>query len=249
MEKAMSRDLLPDEQIATFYDNGWITDVLYPVKSGKEATVYCCRAHPRTGQHLLALKVYRELRSRSFRNDAVYTEGRFRQETHELRAMRKKTAKGREFQFGAWLGHEYETMRMLHAAGAAVPRPLTAGENAILMEYIGDVESAAPPLHGLVLLQDEAEELFTVAMHNVELMLGCNLIHGDLSAYNLLYWQGRLTMIDFPQAIDPRFNSNAYAFLQRDVENLYRYFRRCGVEADPVRLAGRLWDRFVRSEI
>ncbi len=245
----MSGELLADEHVASFYDNGWITDVLYPVKSGKEATVYCCRAHPRTGQRLLALKVYRALRSRGFRNDAAYIEGRFRQETHELRAMRKKTAKGREFQFGAWLGHEYETLRTLYAAGAAVPRPIAAGENALLMEFIGDAEGAAPPLQTIDLRRAEAERLFAETLRTVELMLGCNLIHGDLSAYNLLYWQGRLKLIDFPQAIDPRFNSNAYSFLQRDVENLYRYFQRQGIAADPVRIAGRLWDRFVRSDL
>ncbi|HZQ38436.1 MAG TPA: RIO1 family regulatory kinase/ATPase [Dehalococcoidia bacterium] len=245
----MASELLSDEHVASFFDNAWITDVLYPVKSGKEATVYCCRAHPRTGQRLLALKVYRELRSRGFRNDAAYTEGRFRQETHELRAMRKKTAKGREFQFGAWLGHEYETIRTLHTAGAAVPRPIAAGENALLMEFIGDGDGAAPTLQTIDLRRVEAERLFSEALRNVELMLGCNLVHGDLSAYNLLYWQGRLRLIDFPQAIDPRFNSNAYSFLQRDIENLCRYFQRQGIAAEPARIAGRLWDRFVRSDL
>lgn len=55
-----------------FVDLGLITEVLYPIKSGKEATVYACRAHPDTGAEFLAAKVYKRIRDRSFRNDASY---------------------------------------------------------------------------------------------------------------------------------------------------------------------------------
>lgn len=245
----MSRELLPYDVIASFYDEAWITDVLFPVKSGKEATVYCCRAHPSRGMRYIALKLYKDMQSRGFRNDAVYQEGRFRRETRVVRAMRTKTDKGRAFQFSFWLGHEYETLTRLYNAGANVPRPLAAGENGILMQYLGDAESPAPPLHGVFLMPDEAERLFASAMRNVELMLASDLVHGDLSAYNMLYWQGKLTIIDFPQAVDPRFNGNALMLLQRDIANLCRYFARCGVQADPARLAADLWSRFVNSDL
>ena len=32
--------------LATFFEDQWITDVLYKVRVGKEATCYCCRGHP-----------------------------------------------------------------------------------------------------------------------------------------------------------------------------------------------------------
>jgi len=35
--------------LETFYVENLIVDVLGNVKSGKEATVYCCQAHPSTG--------------------------------------------------------------------------------------------------------------------------------------------------------------------------------------------------------
>jgi len=72
---------------------------LRQVKGGKEATVYCCAAHPATGQDLLAAKVYRPRIFRQLRNDARYRQGRqilggtakvVRDHRH-LRAVRKGT--------------------------------------------------------------------------------------------------------------------------------------------------------------
>jgi len=74
-------------------------------------------------------------------------------------------------------------------------------------------------------------------------------VHADLSAYNVLYWQGRARIIDFPQAIDPRFNSNALSLLTRDIENICRYMSRYGVEHDARRIANQLWWRFKKAEL
>ena len=75
----------------------------------------------------------------------------------------------------------------------------------------------------------------------MELFLACNRLHGDLSAFNILYWQGRATIIDFAQAVDPRHNPEIYPVLERDVERVYRYFARYGVVADPGAIAAGLW--------
>jgi len=59
-----------------FYNTQVITDILWKVKGGKEANVYCCAAHPSTGLDLIAAKVYRPAMFRSLRNDARYRQGR-----------------------------------------------------------------------------------------------------------------------------------------------------------------------------
>src|SRR5436305_1066483 len=107
----------PLDTLEPFFDDGRITEVLYSVKSGKEATVYCCQAGSFTGRDVLAAKIYRPRESRSFKNDAVYHEGRVILEGHVRRAVAKKTAFGREAQFGMWIGHEYETLGNLAAVG------------------------------------------------------------------------------------------------------------------------------------
>lgn len=250
METAMvSHELVAYEQIASFYDEGWIADVLFPVKSGKEATVYCCRAHPDRSDGYFALKLYKPFAHRSFRDDAVYQEGRFGRETRAVRAIRTKTAKGRVFQFGSWIGHEFATLKRLFEAGADVPRPIAVGANAILLQFVGDGDSPAPPLSTVRLSPEQAEPLLDQARRNIEIMLSHNVVHGDLSAYNVLYCAGRLSIIDFPQSVDPRVNPNARMLLGRDVANLCRYFARQGAVCDADSLTETLWDRFMRAEL
>jgi serine/threonine-protein kinase RIO1 len=81
-------------------------------------------------------------------------------------------------------------------------------------------------------------------VHNLEIMLACERVHADLSAYNVLYWEGAFKIIDFPQAVDPRRNADALAFFTRDVERLCQYFTRYAITPDPRRLARDLWSRY-----
>jgi RIO kinase 1 len=86
-------------------------------------------------------------------------------------------------------------------------------------------------------------------MRNVELLLANDRIHGDLSSHNILSAGGRICIIDFPQAVDPRFNANALTLLERDVENVARFARRYGIVLDASRITRDLWGRFLRAEL
>ncbi len=240
----------PDHaSLQAFYDEGFITDVLNTIKSGKEATIYLCEAHPRIGAEFLAAKVYRTPQFRAFRNDAVYREGRVIRDRRVGRAVRAKTGLGRQAQFGMWVGQEFETMACLYEVGADIPKPVAIAGKAILMEYLGDEQEAAPMLNRVRLAPSEAPVLFERLLANVQLFLACNVVHADLSAFNVLYWQGAVKVIDFPQAVDARFNPNADALLERDIHNLCRHFARYGIEADASALADDLWRRFLRAEL
>jgi RIO kinase 1 len=243
--------------LTQFYDDDLITDVLHMVKSGKEATVYCCAAHPRTGLEYVAAKVYRPRMFRSLKNDAVYRQSRVihDDEGHQAFGRRarlhaeRKTEKGRLVQVAHWIGYEYETQHLLYDAGADVPRPLAQEGNAVLMEYIGVPGEAAPLLREVELEREEARPLFERILRNVELWLAYDRIHGDLSAYNMLYWQGDVTIIDFAQAVEPRYNYAVYSLLARDVERVCQHFARYGVETDPTALAADLWERYLRGTL
>lgn len=245
------------ENLAPFVQGEWITDVLYTVKSGKEATVYCCAAHPTTGTDLLAVKVYRPYRARAMKNDAIYREGRdVRDERgrpvrdkRRRRAFGKKGALGRQLQMTSWIEHEYETLCLLCDVGVAVPSPYAQIGHAILMEYLGDEETPAPMLSRVRLASEEAQPLFEQTMQNVELMLACGFVHADLSAYNILYWQGRAKIIDFPQTVSVRGSPSAFYLFHRDVDRLCRYFQRWGVECAPSTIAIEIWERYVRGPL
>jgi RIO kinase 1 len=86
-------------------------------------------------------------------------------------------------------------------------------------------------------------------MWNVEMALRRNLIHADLSPFNVLWWEGRATIIDLPQAVDPRSNPNASQLLARDLSNICRHFHRYGVRADPDEITRGLWMGFLFADL
>lgn len=233
------------------FEMAYITDVIARVKGGKEASVYRCQPHSNTGETLLAVKVYRPRMFRNLRNDALYREGREiigqdgkaikENETRALRAIHKHSAFGQQIRHTSWLTHEYKTLQRLYEAGADVPKPFAVADNVILMSYIGDEQSTAPTLSETRLSRVEAQRLFEQVMRNVELMLSLGVIHGDLSAFNVLYWEGELTIIDFPQVVDPHINHSARFIFERDVVRLCEYFERQGVKCDGKKWAKKLW--------
>ena len=235
--------------LAHFYEEDLITDVLHVVRSGKEASVYCCAGHPATGAAYLAAKVYRPRMFRSLKNDAIYRQSRLQhdREGRIVRNMRRFDAghMGRALQVKSWIEYEFETQRLLQESGANVPRPLSHIGNAVLMEYIGDVDDPAPLLKEVKLKRDEARTLFDSIMCNIAQFLANNRIHGDLSEYNMLFWQGKVSIIDFAQAVDPRQNPAVFPLLLRDIERVCSFFARYGVAADSRELALSMWNQQV----
>ena len=239
----------PGDALDPFFADGSLVEIHYQIKSGKEATVYCATAGPSIGGGLVAAKVYRPDEARSFRNDGVYNDGRYGRVTREIRAMRSHTAFGKQVRMGAWTAHERETLRTLAKAGADVPQPIAVSERAILETFVGDEDGPAPLLAKTRLDDLVARDMFEQVMANIELMLKLNIIHADLSPYNILVWQNRAVIIDVPQAIDPRFNHSARELLLRDVTNVTGSFRKYGVDADPDRITRTLWWRFVNADL
>lgn len=247
--ESWEEEATPFPELESFFADGLISDVLYEVKSGKEATVYCCRGTETSGAEFLAAKIYRPRTQRNFKNDAVYQAGRVIGDKRLGRAVAKKSRTGREAQFGLWIYQEWETLRLLHAAGVDVPRPVAQADKALLIEYLGDGEDPAPGLGGVRLEPEEVRPLFERTLRNIELSLTHNRIHGDLSPFNILYWNGRLTIIDLPQAVDPRINPHALPLLERDLANICRYWARYGVKSDPILIARHMWGRYLRAEL
>jgi RIO kinase 1 len=239
------------DSIRGFYDQNLISDVLAQLKGGKEASVYRCKAEPTTGHDLVVAKVYRPRQFRNLSNDKLYRTGRpiltaegqavHRTDHRIIRAINKKTAYGEEVRHTSWLMYEYVTLERLHRLGAAVPQPLGFTENAILMTYYGDENKAAPTLNEISLGHKQAQKLFQKVLANIELMWQNNLIHGDLSAYNILFWQGDIVFIDFPQVVSGKSNPHARFILQRDITRVCDYFGRQGVDCDPEQILGEFW--------
>jgi len=240
------------DSLGEFYEHQWVLDVLRHLKGGKEASVYLCKAGAEVNKEFIAAKVYRPRALRNLKNDHAYREGRANLDNGGKvilndgmqHAMAKKTNYGKELLHQSWIAYEYTSMQALFAAGASVPEPYAMASNAILMGYVGDIDQPAPTLSEVSLEAGEARELFGKVMENIGILLANDRIHGDLSAYNILYWEGEITLIDFPQVISPVINRNAFWIFQRDVTRVCEYFRKQGVKANDRKLSTELWVKY-----
>ena len=227
----------------------WISDVLRKVKGGKEASVYLCRSGVAVDAPLVAAKVYRPRSLRNLKNDQQYRVGRIDLgedgqslwKEADVNAVAKRTTYGEEVRHKSWIAYEFKTLETLYKAGADVPMPYAMEKNSILMGYVGSLECSAPALSSISLELDEARRLYDCTIRNIDLMLKHERIHGDLSAYNILYWDCNITLIDFPQVVLPESNPASWNIFLRDVTRVCQYFSAQGVRCDGRKLAAELW--------
>lgn len=237
------------DSLVNVAEYNWISDVLNKVKVGKEASVYLCRSGSAIAAPYVAAKIYRPRSLRNLKNDSQYREGRPDLDEDgsalwkeaDVNAIIKRTTYGEEIRHRSWMAYEFKTLETLHEAGADVPKPYAIEKNTIVMDYIGDPGTPAPALNSIRLDKDEALPLFERVIRNVELLLANRRIHGDLSAYNILYWDGDITLIDFPQVVEPESNPAAWTIFLRDVTRVCQYFASQGIKRDARKLATELW--------
>jgi RIO kinase 1 len=210
------------------------------LKSGKEAEVFLVERCVDDRTNLLAAKRYKSFEDRMFRDDARYRQSRRAKESRVNRAMAAGTRTGMAFRARQWVETEFEVLGQLWAAGVSVPYPVQLLGREIMLEYIGDEQASAPRLVQFRGGLPELADLYGQLLVNLERMVEVGVVHGDLSAYNLLVWQGRLVVIDLPQAVDPVLNPDGFALLQRDVLNTCGWFSKKGLVTDPSAVLGEL---------
>jgi RIO kinase 1 len=228
--------------------DGVIDEVVARLKSGKEADVYIA-TH---GGQYVAAKIYKERTQRNFKNNAGYKEGRLVRNSRTRRAMEKGSRFGQEAAEEAWKTAESEALSKLHAAGVRVPAPVMFYEGVLLMELVVDAEGQpAPRLIDAVSINPEgAAELYRDLRRQVVKILCCDLIHGDLSPYNILLGAQGPTIIDFPQTVAAAANNRAEFFFTRDLDNLRLFF--AGFDSSLMGRAGdaaEIWKAYVKREL
>lgn len=200
---------------------GIIDEILGRLKSGKEADVF--RVVYR-GQ-IVAAKLYKDREQRSFKHNAAYKEGRKVRNTRTQRAMDKGSRFGRDEAEDAWKSSEADTLHVLHAHGVRVPTPVMFYGGVLLMQLVTDAEGdIAPRLIEAPIEVEQAGALYRDVRRQIVGMLCCDLIHGDLSPYNVLLGAAGPTLIDFPQTLSAAHNSQSEAFFRRDFDNIFRFF-------------------------
>lgn len=234
------------ESLSSLVDNGVISEVTRQLKSGKEASVYMVRHR---GQ-LCCAKVYKQAEQRGFHRLAEYQEGRRSRGGRDERARNRKSQRGRALQEEQWKNAEVDALYRLCAAGVRVPQPLGYFDGVLLMELIADADGMPAPRLGEVELDAEtARRWHTQLIADVQRMLSIGLIHGDLSAYNILVDANGPVIIDLPQAVDAAANNNAFRMLARDVNNLRSSLGAYAAELLDTEYAYELWKHYQCGEL
>ena len=224
--------------IAPLIEDGLVDEVLRPLMSGKEATVYLVRC----GEEIRCAKVYKDVAVRSFKKAVQYQEGRKVRNTRRQRAMEKGSRFGRDEQEKVWQNAEVEALYRLRDAGVRVPEAFGCFDGVLLMELVTDgAGEVAPRLNDILIPPERAAEDHATMMRHVLRMLCVGLVHGDLSEFNVLMAADGPVIIDLPQAVDAAGNNNAPTMLARDVANITRYYARYVPELARTRYAEELW--------
>jgi len=194
--------------------DGHVTAMGGPISSGKEAIVFEAYGPDEVD---VAIKIYR-INASDFTQMREYLEGDPRFEG--IGSDKKKVVL-------AWTRKEFANLERARAGGVRVPEPLAVQRNVLVMEYLGREGHPAPTLDDAHL--ENPETAYEVVAEYTRRLYRAGLIHGDLSEYNLVVWDGELCVIDVGQALTVQ-HPNAGEYLSRDCRNVASFFSRQGLD-------------------
>lgn len=227
-------------------EDGVIDEVIQPLMSGKEASVYIVRC----GDEIRCAKVYKEANKRSFKQAATYQEGRKVRNSRRARAMEKGSKYGKKQQEELWQNAEVDALYQLANAGVRVPQPFGCFDGVLLMELVMDEEgNVAPRLNDVAMSAEQAREDHEVVMRDIVRMLCAGIVHGDLSEFNVLVDDYGPVIIDLPQAVNPAANNSAKAMFERDVNNMTRYYANFAPELLDTQYAKEIWALYEAGDL
>jgi RIO kinase 1 len=206
--------------IYDFLNKGTIEEIHGVVRAGKESRVYWGK--DKQGNEL-AIKIYLTVSAEFRKGMLKYIEGdkRFKGVKHDTRSL-----------IFAWAQKEYKNLEQAIAAKVRVPRPIAVKSNVLIMEFIGKDGTRAPSLRELP-IKTPAKTYEVLLEYLRRLYSKAELVHGDLSEYNIMMLRGRPILFDMSQAV-PLSHPMAQYLLNRDLTNLNKFFSRLGIEVPPL---------------
>ena len=225
-ERKIYAEVLDGRTLKTLYKlsaKGYITALGGVINTGKEANVFYADGVFNGREVGMAVKIYR-IETSEFDKMDEYLFGDDRFDTRRISPKEKVYI---------WTEKEFRNLERAKDAGVSVPEPFTYMKNVLLMEFIGEDEVPAPTLFelGKELRELDVNGIFEDVLKNLKrLYREAELVHADLSEYNIMYLD-KVYFIDMGQAVIRR-HPMAESYLERDVRNLVRFFGKFGVKID-----------------
>ena len=202
--------------IYDFMNKGTIDEIYGVVKAGKESRVYWGKN--KDGKEL-AIKIYLTVSAEFRKGILKYIEGdpRFRNVKRDTRSL-----------IFAWAQKEFRNLEQATAAKVRVPKPIAVRNNVLIMEFIGKNGVCAPSMKEQT--PKNPEKIYKILLKYLKRLYSkAELVHGDLSEYNIMIWKGRPILFDMSQAV-PLAHPLADFLLRRDLNNLNKFFKKLGVK-------------------
>jgi RIO kinase 1 len=199
-----------------FLSSGILDEVHGVVSAGKEARVYWGKN--KDGKEL-AVKIYLTSSAEFLKGMRKYIEGdrRFKNVKHDTRSL-----------IFTWAQKEFRNLEQAARAKVPVPKPIAVEKNVLVMGFIGKDGVSAPSMKEQS--PNAPEKVYNLLLTYLKrLYRKADLVHGDLSEYNIMVWNGRLVLFDMSQSV-PTSHPLAEFLLRRDLENVNRFFSRLGVK-------------------
>ena len=188
------------------------------VSTGKEANVYYALSGDNTAA---AVKVYKTS-ILVFKDRDQYVAGEFRFQRYCKSNPRKMVR--------TWAEKEARNLTRLANAGVLGPKVRILRQHVLVMDFIGEDGWPAPRLKEVQFpSQNALNRCYTDIIAAMRRMFHqCKLVHGDLSEYNMLFFNGRVYIIDVSQSVEHN-HPQALNFLRRDIVNVNAFFRSKGL--------------------
>ncbi len=186
------------------------------VSTGKESRVYWGVTSEAKD---LAVKIY-IVASSDFKRRAQYVIGdprfsNFRKDSRSIAEL--------------WARKEYTNLKQAFEAGVPAPRPIQYAGNVLVMEFIGENGVSAPKLLDTEVTK---KDYLAVIAALKTLFSKAELVHADLSEYNIFKFNQKIVLFDFGSAVSSK-HPTAIEFLKRDLTNLNRFFTKRGINTIP----------------
>lgn len=132
----------------------------------------------------------------------------------------KRTKKSRKSVVSIWCQREFKNLKIARKGGVDCPEPIVSKGNVLIMSFIGKDGICAPRL--IDVKPENPKKVYKKTLENMEKLAKMGLIHGDLSAYNVLFLD-KPYLIDLSHSTTTK-NPLAKELLKRDVKNINAYF-------------------------
>lgn len=218
-ERATLEEVFDQSTLKVIYDflnRGVLDEIHGVVSAGKEARVYWCKN--KEGKELAA-KIYLTSSAEFLKGMRKYIEGdqRFKGVKRDTRSL-----------IFTWAQKEFRNLQQAFRAKVRVPEPIAVEKNVLVMEFIGEDGVSAPSLREQPV--SNPEKVYSSLLVCLgRLYRRADLVHGDLSEYNIMMRKGKPIIFDMSQAV-PTSHPMAGFLLRRDLANLNRFFSRLGVK-------------------